>query len=222
VIDLEIAIYCHRFSHWQVSAAESVARYTRRSHRLIQITEKGSAHVNLNRVLEAAQARYLVILDEDSALTQDDWADSFLETVGRPEVGLVGAFQKRSYYQEPPDQNLHIVPWTPGYFMGFDREKIPHCRFDESIPGLNGMTDVDFCLQVRQFDPLQIVQDYRIGIYHPQRDEDEIRAVEERPTVKQQAAWYHDQMEYMRHKWGPGFDDYVRSYFGAQAPMETR
>jgi hypothetical protein len=218
VIDLDVATYSHRHSHWQIQAAESVARYTKQSYRFIQICEPGSAHVNLNRVLEQSTAPYLVILDEDASLVSEIWLSCFLQTIARPDVGLVGAFQKRSTYQEPPDLETHVVPWTPGYFMGIDRQKFPELRFDEAIPGANGMTDVDFCLQIRERE-LQIVQDYRIQVYHPQRDEDEIRAVEERPTIKQQAIWYHDQMEYMRHKWGVWFDDYVRSYFGAAAPV---
>lgn len=201
-------------------AAESVARYTKQSYRFIQVCEPGSAHVNLNRVLERSSARHLVILDEDASLTNEDWLDNFLLTIEKDRVGLVGAYQKRTAYQQPPDQKIHVVPWTPGYFMGIDREKLPELRFDEAIPGANGMTDVDFCLQIRQLQ-LEIVQDYRIQVLHPQRDEDDIRAVEQRPTCKQQAIWYHDQMEYMRHKWGPNFDSFVRSYFGASLPVKT-
>jgi hypothetical protein len=141
-----------------------------------------------------------------------------LETISKPEIGLVGGWQARTLRQQPPDTETRIVPWTPGYFMGFDRRKFPHLRFDEAIPGANGMTDVDFCLQIRQLE-LEIVQDNRIVIHHPQRDEDDIRAIEQRPTCKQQAIWYHDQIAYMRHKWGEGFDDFVRSYFGAAAPV---
>lgn len=209
MVDLTVSTYCHRWSHWQVRAAESVARHTRHSYRWLQICEPGSAHVNLNRVFERCTSRYLVILDEDAALTQDSWLDSFLDTIKRDDVGMVGCFAKRTTYQQPPDLKTHVVPWTPGYFMGFDLRRTPHIRADESIPGANGMTDVDLAMQLRQMD-LLTVQDNRISVYHPQRDEDEIRKIEERPTMKLQAIWYQDQVSYMRQKWGDGFDQFVR------------
>lgn len=209
MIDVEIGIYAHRWSHWQVRCAESVARHTHRSYRLIQITDPGSAHVNINRVLEAASARYLILMDEDASLTQDDWLEAFLDTIKRDDVGMVGCFAKRTTYQQPPDLKTHVVPWTPGYFMGFDRKRTPDIRADEAIPGANGMTDVDICMQLRQMD-LLTVQDNRIQVYHPQRDEDEIRKIEERPTMKQQALWYHEQINYMRQKWGPDIDRFLR------------
>lgn len=189
--------------------AESVARHTRASYRFIQVCEPGSAHANLNRIFERSTSRYLVILDEDASLTHDSWLDSFLETIKRDDVGMVGGFAKRTTYQQPPDLKSHVVPWTPGYFMGFDRQRTPHIRADESIPGANGMTDVDLCLQLRQME-LLTVQDNRIQVLHPQRDEDEIRKIEERPTMKQQALWYHEQIDYMRQKWGPDIDRFLR------------
>jgi ADP-heptose:LPS heptosyltransferase/GT2 family glycosyltransferase len=43
-----------------------------------------------NRAVEVAEGAYLLFLNDDTEIIQDDWLDSMMEHVQRPEVGIVG------------------------------------------------------------------------------------------------------------------------------------
>ncbi len=178
---------------------------------LVQQTA-GTCAQNLNRLWRRFSAPFVVLLDEDVSILQDGWLEALLEVLeSRDDIGVVGCEsvgeEHLAYVAEPVRPALvGVHPWVPAYVMAFQRDRVPFLQFDEAIPGDMGMTDVDACLQVRSRG-LFVCSRSDVVVWHPCRDADETRKLEERPTVSQQQSWYPNQIAYMRSKWGRVFEE---------------
>lgn len=209
---IDIGVYCHRFSDFQVDCISSVAQHTKQSYNLIVVCEPGSCHKNMNRVLDRSMGDYLILMDEDVQIEQDNWLDLLtgdLESV--KDAGVVGTFVARSQAALQAWSPEMATPgtwpeertWIPAHVMCFDMRRVREfLRFDECIPWIMGMTDVDACLQIRHIG-LRVMIDRRVVVYHPTRDDEETRAKEQRPTIAEQQKYFPDQFQYMSNKWGP-------------------
>ena len=209
VSEVQIGIYTHRWSHLQVRAVEAIARHTKTEQYSILVTQSaGTCHENMNRLWRRFSAPYVVLMDEDVVVLQDNWLKGLigaLEADG--ELGVVGCSEDKrppTAVREPESIKLSYRTWIPAYVMAFKRERVPFLCFDEAIPGRMGMTDVDACLQLLDHG-LRVGTIPEIVVYHPNRDDDASRLEEARPRVGEQRAWYPEQVAYMRAKWGDLF-----------------
>lgn len=207
---VDIGVYMHRWSELQVNCIRSIAEHTRSSYNLIVVCEPGSCHRNMNRVLERSTADFMILMDEDVEIYQANWLDILLADLEPKDVGVVGTFVGRSrdaMAAWSPDHPVEGTwpqerPWIPAHVMAFPMHRVrDFLRFDECIPWVMGMTDVDACLQIRHHN-LRVFTDRRVVVYHPTRDDDETRNVEERPKVSEQQKWFPEQLAYMQKKWG--------------------
>lgn len=215
----DICIWTHRWSEWLPKCAESIARHTRGNYNLIVVCEPGSCHENMNRVLARSHSRYTVFLDEDVEILTSGWLDILLDDLRQQEdLGVVGCrevkdeFPRALYLRDAQrfldsvkSAGLQEATWVPAYVMVFDRQRYPTLHFDEDIPGLKGMTDVDICLQLRKHG-LKVARDMRVVVFHPHRRESE-RGRNGVPTKEQELEWFAKQRAYMTLKWE---DDYAK------------
>lgn len=208
---VDIGIYSHRLSYLAEMCARSIVRHTNQSYNLIIVCEPGSCHQNMNRVLDRSTQDILILMDEDVQILQDNWLDLLVSEVSKPKIGVVGTFVARnadarnSWMEHPenPGDWPREREWIPAHVMCFDMRKCrDFLRFDESIPWIMGMTDVDACVQLKS-NGLKRMVDGRVVVYHPTRDRDEDRRREKRPTIKEQEEHYLSQVNYMMDKWGP-------------------
>ena len=210
---IDIAIWTHRWSDWLPKCAQSVAQHTRQSYNLIVVCEPGNCHENMNRVLARSHGRYLVFLDEDVEILDDDWLSLLVsDLVAYSDLGVVGCREakdefQRAFYRQDRAKALSEFPtglsfttWIPAFVMVFDRQRYPTLHFDENIPGDKGMTDVDACLQLRQHG-LRVAVDNRLAVYHPSRLEAD-RGRNGVPKKEDELAWFEKQRDYMAAKWG--------------------
>lgn len=216
MIAVEIGIYTHRWSELQVRAIESIARHTKRHQYSILVTQReGNCHQNMNRLWRRFSAPFAIMMDEDVEVLQDGWLDGLLAALeSDAEVGVMGCtaiWQRVLGLPDPGLPELSYEPWIPAHVMAFKRDRVPFLHFDEAIPGQMGMTEVDACLQLARRG-LRAAKNGNVVVYHPARDDDETRRVEQRPLVSQQKEWFPDQVRYMREKWGAHFE---RTVLGA-------
>ena len=209
--EVDCGLYCHRWSNWQVKLINSIAQHTKSHQYAIHVVQKrGNCHVNMGRLLRRFTAPYCVIMDEDALVLQDRWLDGLIWALEKDQtLGLVGCKDVKHEeeilrVQEPGQFTIRDTPWIPGFLMAFKRERVEFLRPDEAIPGDMGMTDVDLCAQVRS-QGLRVAVVPEIIVYHPARDDDETRRIEERPTLARQEEWFPLQQAYMREKWGDLF-----------------
>jgi len=208
--EVEIGIYMHRWSELQVRAIESIARHTKRHQYSILVTQQpGNCHENMNRLWRRFSARYAVMMDEDVVVLQDGWLDALIGALeSDSELGVVGCSEVKTLppsVPEPANTSLSYRSWVPAYVMAFDRERVPFLLFDEGIPGAMGMTDLDACLQILD-KGLRVASHPEVLVFHPARDDDDVRRGEQRPALAELKSWYPEQVAYMRMKWGGLFD----------------
>ena len=205
----DIVIWTHRWSPFIEKCAASVAKRTRGSYSILVVCEPGSCHENMNRALARTRSRYVVLLDEDVEVLTDGWLDILLGDLRSDEtLGVVGAAEVkdmfgRAMYQNGSNRSIdgpQARTWIPAYVMAFDRQRCPTLVFDERIPGLKGMTDVDACLQIRRHG-LTVATDPRVMVYHPHKTPAQ-RGHDGCPTQADELAWYEKQRAYMADKWG--------------------
>jgi len=208
--EVEIGIYTHRWSELQVRAIESIARHTKTHQYSILVTQQpGNCHENMNRLWRRFSARYVVLMDEDVVVLQDGWLDGLIGALrADSNLGVVGCNEVKSVppsVSEPRQATLMYPSWIAAYVMAFERERVPFLVFDEGIPGQMGMTDLDACLQIRDHG-LQVGMHPEVIVYHPIRDDDDVRRREQRPTLDKLREWCPEQVAYMRMKWGGFFE----------------
>ena len=206
----ELAVFCHRTGPVLKEQFACIAEYTKRPFTLLYHHGPGTAHANMNKVIDRSRSRYLVIMDDDVVPMVNGWLDHLLEVLRRnPDVGLVTPTEVKSLSQKHlctkfKPYEAYESSWNPGYVMCLDRERVPNIRADENIPGPSGMSDLDISLQVRAagFVPAMTRS---LVVYHPDkpmsshwRKQYQIVPSEELQSLHEQ------QMAYMRAKWSDG------------------
>lgn len=212
-LDWEMVMFAHRPHADQVRLAESIARTVPGTFRLTMLREPGTCHVNMQRALEAARARYLFLLDEDVEFLQQGWLPAMLGAAKGESVGLVGCAEvkdaegrarvlaERPEAADGPVTRPHMVP---AYVTLIDTLRCRGLKFDVDMPGLKGFSDTDFCYQVASRG-LRVVRQEGVVVYHPWKPErDADRAAAGYTTTKQEQEWFHQQVARMDERWGAG------------------
>lgn len=224
--NVTVGIFQARIGPEHPDQMASLGLRTRRSFRLEYIYEKGTAHANINKVLDRCQTRYCVICDDDVIFLDDNWLSTLLKTIeANEQIGMLVPVEIKTpelrddYLKNgwggqvvKPDFDMYQMSWLPGYVMVFDLERVPELRADENIPGPSGMSDLDLSLQVRSAG-YKCIWTTRTVVYHPIKPLDvdwrqkwDIVQEHELPALHQQ------QVAYMRTKWGPFYEDAVRGH----------
>lgn len=228
--DVTLGIFMQRIGPEHPAQLASLEK-TRRSFRLEYIFEPGTAHANINKVLDRCTTRYVAICDDDVTWLDEYWLDTLLDVLKEhDQVAMVVPTeikyedQKDSYLKNgwnpdcaQPDYDLLECSWLPGYVMLFDRDRVPELRADEQIPGPSGMSDLDLSLQVRG-NGFKCILTSRTVVYHPTKPLDhdwrqrwDIVQEEDLPAL------HHQQVTYMRKKWGSFFDEAIRKQVRSNA-----
>ena len=146
-----------------------------------------------NRAADVASGEYLLFLNDDIEITQDDWLDALVEHAQRPEVGIVGP---QLLYRDGTVQHAgmflasngigrhafrHAAADDPCYFglaltqrnvmavtgacMMVRRDTFERLgRFDEAHQVINN--DLDFCLRVHRAGLLTVFTPYATLTHH--------------------------------------------------------
>ncbi len=217
--DVTIGIFMRRVGPDHAMQMASLAERTKRSFVLQYIYEEGTAHANINKVIDNCNTRYCCICDDDVEFLDDNWLDTLLNTLkSNNEVGAIVPIeikteeQRQSYKANGwnpevirPQPLLRECGWLPGYVFLFDRKRTPELRADEGIPGPSGMSDLDLSLQVRAAGykcvlTAETVVFHRIKPLDPEwREKYDIVQEFELSSLNAQ------QVAYMRKKWGSFF-----------------
>lgn len=212
-LDWEAILFAHRAHSDQARLAESLMRTTESTVRLTVMREPGTCHVNMQRALEAARARYLLLLDEDVEFLQKGWLHRLLTAVAAPDAGLVGCSEvkdeagREKILRELPEaaEGPVVKPhMVPAYVMMIDTQRCKGLKFDVDMPGLKGMSDTDFCYQVHSRG-LRVYRHEGVYVFHPHKSQvDRERAAAGYTTLVQERAWFHEQVARMDARWGQG------------------
>jgi len=216
----DLGMFMQRIGPLHPEQLASLAQRTRRSFNLIYVFEPGTAHANINKVLDRVRSRYVVIMDDDLVFLTDGWLQKMLDVMQEHEdIGMLVPFEvkdekdKDAYLADPstnPNCAAHLErismrPWCPGYVMMFDLDRLDDLRADESIPGPSGMSDLDLSLQVRS-QGFKCACLHDVLVYHPWKPLD--RAWRRRWAIVQEEdlnELHQAQCRYMHKKWGSFF-----------------
>ena len=212
--NVDIGIFMHEERSWFQKNLDALNSITEHPFNLILVNESGTAHENINRVIDRSTADRLVIMDDDAQILAPDpnWLDIMMKTMDDdPRIGMLVPLEikteetlrpylkdKKMLMDFAPRENLYYS-WLPGYLMMFDRSRTPDIRADEGIPTPWGMSDLDLALQVRWLG-FDCVCCTRFCVYHPWKYNDDGSIVEKKE-------WDEIQHNFMRDKWGEFFTD---------------
>lgn len=214
--DVSLVVYQHRWSELQVRCLTSIARHTKRlQYDVIVVQKEGNCAKNMNRGWGRAKAPYVVMLDEDVVILQDEWLETLIDVLRNdPKAGVIGCKETKLLEEADlleaentvqPTLLAEVRSWLPAYVTCYARERVGEfLEFDEAIPGQMGMSDLDACLQITA-KGLKCLYHPGVTVYHPARDDDETRLREQRPLTRQQQEWFPEQVSYMNVKWGEHF-----------------
>lgn len=211
-LDHEFVVFSHRPHPEQARLAEALVRTTAHTVRLTVLREPGTAHQNMNRALDiAGRTRYVFLMDEDAIPLQPGWVPAMLSTIGRGDAGLVGCRDARTPEEVTEAVKVGVQPgpveavqWLPGYVMLVDRQRTAGLRIDEAIPGRLGMSDKDFCLQIRARG-LRIYKHLGVVVEHLDKPPDDvIRKARDVSLFSENLANFELQVAYMNQKYGVG------------------
>lgn len=203
----DVGIFMHRIGIYHEQQLASLVR-TLRSFNLVYVYERGTAHQNINRVLDRSTARYLAICDDDVVFLDERWLDTLIDELRRvKDAGLITPMETKDSavckrYQVVSSSGPKVTystSWNAGYVMVLDRERVPNIRADEMIPGRWGMSDLDICLQVRKTHRVLLTN--RTIIYHGKKPDNLV------PSSDELIRLHEEQKEYMVKKWGSVFTD---------------
>jgi GT2 family glycosyltransferase len=147
--------------------AESVERTLGPDDELL-IIEGGTFSQNCNAGAQQATGEYLIFVNDDCKIDQDDWIDRLLVPFGDPEVGITGC---RLIYPSGKIQHAGVYfTLENGMLMGNNRHHDQPSGVVDAVTGAclaipralflalggfdplyrNGNEDIDLCLSVRQ------------------------------------------------------------------------
>jgi hypothetical protein len=218
----EIAIFMARIGPMHHQQLASLAN-TLCDFDLIYRYGPGTAHENINEVIDRSTSRYLCICDDDVEFLDPHWLTTLINVLKEfEEAGMVvpvelkteetrNIYVKNGWCEEVPKPDFDVMgqTWLPGYVMLFDRERVPELRSDEDIPGPSGMSDLDLSLQVRSIG-MKCALTSRTVVYHPTKPLD--KDWRERWSIVQEddlPELNRQQIMYMADKWGVFFTDAI-------------
>lgn len=213
---VDIGVFMRRVGPVHAKQMASLAEMTQRSFNLIYVFEEGTAHENINKVLDRRTGcRWLVIMDDDVEFLTERWLDRMIQVMERhSDVGMlvpveVKRDQEREKFLEEirghEETGLTVMSWNAGYVMLFDMDRLDGIRADEGIPGPSGMSDVDLSLQVRS-QGYKCAVTPEVTVYHPFKPVNP--SWRKRWDVVQEHELLRlsrEQIAYMTEKWGPFF-----------------
>lgn len=213
----ELAIYAHRPhpEYFKASAGSMVSGLTKTTRVLVWISP-GSVHENMARAWEASSARYFAFVDEDVEFLDQGWLDVLIADLeANPSMAAVATAQVKeeehkfdyemwaeNHPMETREAGLQVVKWAPAHVLLVDRSKVPNVTPDVNIPGVKGMSDLDFCLQIRAAG-YEVGIDSRVVVYHPHKAFADIERLKlDNPTLGDEQQIFPQQALYMAKKWG--------------------
>ena len=219
----DLGVYTHRWSDHLPELLESIGDTVQETnYNVITHIQPGSVHLNMKRVLQRRISRYFAFLDEDIVFRQPGWLEALLEHFEDPEVGAVTCAQDKNSPWNIPEQdprqhsreeNTDTLLWAPGHVVLVDFDRVSPVP-DEGIPGVKGMSDVDFCLQITA-GGYKLNYDRRVCVYHPHKPEASLdRELDENPTIEEELEVFPKQVAYMVSKWGQHYSDLFAGFAG--------
>lgn len=221
---VDLAVYTHRWSDYLPECLESIAKTTRGNYNIIIVDQPGSVHENMLRAWNRGSERFFCFIDEDVQFLAPGWLDALLEDFEKDdELGAlgVGQFKEEAYafdYQMAFPEGKYVYElepilqyklWVPAHVLLVDRDKkrIEDCAPDLNIPGIKGMSDLDFCLQVTAAR-YKVAEDHRVVVLHPwKKQTEEWLENIQNPTVAEEQDVFPKQVAYMLKKWGKHYAD---------------
>lgn len=216
----DVCIFQQRIGPVHPQQLASLAK-TKCDFNLIYRYGPGTAHQNINKVLDRCTSRYVAICDDDVEWLDEGWLTTLLDVLkSKDNIGMVVPVeikhqnQRDSYIENgwceevpKPGYDIQELPWLPGYVMLFDRERVPDIRADENIPGPSGMSDLDLSLQVRSAG-FKCALTTRTVMFHGLKPLDvDWRTKWEIVQEHDLSALHREQMIYMTGKWGSFFTE---------------
>lgn len=218
----ELAVYAHRVHEEYFRAVGgSILATAGMTCRVMLWVSPGSVHENMLRAWQASNARYFAFVDEDVEFLDQNWLSVLLNDLkGNPKLGAVATAQVKDegakfdyemWAQEHPiterEFGLEQALWAPAHVLLVDRERVPNVAPDVQIPGVKGMSDLDFCLQVRAAG-FAVGIDRRVVVYHPHKAFGEYDRLKlDNPTLEDEQIVFPKQALYMAKKWGKMYTD---------------
>lgn len=187
---------------------------------------KGNVHENMANSLKSVRnRRYVGYLDEDIQFLDKNWIWTLIQDLkDNPNLASVATAQVKDeaakfdyeLYLEHEGTNKHgkleLVKWYPAHACVTDMSRVPDVVPDTKIPGSKGMSDVDYCLQMRKagFD---VAIDSRVVVYHPHKlFEDSARKGLANPTIADEQEIFPQQVLYMWKKWGEMYKELTTGF----------
>jgi glycosyltransferase involved in cell wall biosynthesis len=214
----DIGVFMQRVGPMHAQQLASLAERTKHSFNLIYVYAPGTAHENINKVLDRVTSRYVIIMDDDLTFLTDNWLEKMLAVMQEhDDIGMLIPHEVKDedhrgkvlegHLDRSPhtDHRITLHSWNPGYVMLFDMERLDGLRADEEIPGPSGMSDLDLSLQVRS-QGFHCARFWDVVVYHPWKPMD--REWRDRWDIVQEEnlhALSQEQCQYMERKWGDFF-----------------
>lgn len=208
---VEIGIYAHRFEPKYLIPLYESLKETAPTIPVKLWIAPGNVHQNFSKIMDEAKKEFYIVLDEDLVFLEAGWVDILIQDlIDNPKLGVVGTGQvktegKKFDYEmgllEKP-VGLTLQKWFPAHVVACHRGRVGEIRPDLAIPGSKGMSDLDYCLQVRKAG-WDIGLDDRVVVYHADKPfDDQSRLELQNPTLSQEAAFFPQQVLFMWKKWG--------------------
>lgn len=212
----DILLFMKRIGAYHAQQLASIATHTKRSYNLIVANEPNTTAMQcVNLAIKRSTSRWMCILDDDCIILQDHWLDLLIEILEKhDDVALISCVEIKDAeslkkFQENPENfwpsdlvTTVELNWAAGYLHLFDREKVPDLLADEQIPGSYGMSDTDFCFQIKRFG-YKLARTTKTVVYHPWKITDpEWRDKYSMVREEDELTQYNLQDAYMTEKWG--------------------
>ncbi|SDU82609.1 CDP-glycerol glycerophosphotransferase family protein [Pseudomonas sihuiensis] len=180
-----------------------------------------------NAAAGIARGDYLLLLNNDTAIIQDDWLDELLNHAQRPEVGVVGA---KLLYPDGRVQHAGVVlglrgpadhPFigetldAPGYMQRLQIDQnysavtaacmMVRKSLYEEVGGMDesdfrvSYNDVDLCLKIQQAGYLTVWTPHALVMHEGSVSQKSVDPLRE----EEKRVRFHDEQQAMYHKWLP-------------------
>lgn len=215
---IDVVVFTHRHAPDYLGPLyESIGRQTPVDGVRLQLALKpGSVHSNFARALDMCVTQRWVVCDEDVVFLTPNWLEKLMQDLDdNPDIGVVGTAQVKTEegrfdYEAGllvPEAKLERVKWMPGHVIAGDRMRTGTIRPDIKIPGVKGMSDVDYCLAIRNAG-LEIAIDHSVVVYHPDKAfADSARREMANPTIGEEQEIFPKQVAFMLKKWGTMYQE---------------
>lgn len=195
--------------------------------------------------VQQSSGEYILLLNNDTEVINENWLEGLLSNCMREEVGIVGA---KLYYPDDTVQHAGVIVGLGGIaghtFLGFEKTEYGYFSFPllqrnvsavtgaclmvkrsvfEKVGGLEerlqvAFNDIDFCLKVRQAGYL-IVYNPHVTLYHY---ESKSRGGED---TEEKVKRFQSEIAYMQEKWQDALnngDPYYNQNLSMQADYKLK